>query len=183
LETSFYPHKPHGQPKIYKASGYSHKRIHWDWERVILTSPNILSENNIPPDIDSRDKQLEEIGTCFGPITEGRKHINCWLCVKPGTGKTATAHWIFKRLEGKSGIQGVYVNCWENPTFFSVLECIARELRMLGAEKLSTSFKLDRLKRHISNTRLLLAFDKIDVFAFCLPYVSPARLLPKNHTL
>jgi len=33
---------------------------------------------------------------------------------------------------------------------------------MLGAEKLSTSFKLERLKKHISNERIILVLDEID---------------------
>lgn len=33
---------------------------------------------------------------------------------------------------------------------------------MLGAEKLSTSFKLERLKRHLSNERMVLVLDEID---------------------
>jgi Cdc6-like AAA superfamily ATPase len=33
---------------------------------------------------------------------------------------------------------------------------------MLGAEKLSTSFKLERLKRHLANERLVIVLDEID---------------------
>jgi Cdc6-like AAA superfamily ATPase len=67
-----------------------------------------------------------------------------------------------QKLYDEAGIRGVYINCWENPTFFSVLDCIARELRMLGAEKLSTSFKLERIKRHLVKERLVIVLDEID---------------------
>jgi Cdc6-like AAA superfamily ATPase len=118
-----------------------------DDERIILANPDILSESHVPPDIHGRESQLKEVSICLRPITEGGKPMNCWLHGKPGVGKTATACWTLRKLETEAGIKGVYVNCWENPTFFSVLESIARELRMLGAEKLSTSFKLERLRR------------------------------------
>ena len=95
-------------------------------------------------------------------ITEGRKPMNCWLHGRPGAGKKATAKFILPELEKEAGIRGIYVNCWENPTIFSVLECVARELRMLGAEKLSTSFKLERLKKHISNQQMVVVLDEID---------------------
>lgn len=131
-------------------------------ERIILANPDILSENNLPPEIHTRDGQFKKIGMCLRPITEGRKPMNCWLYGKPGVGKTATARWTLRKLDKEAGIQGVYVNCWENPTFFSVLECIARELRILGAEKLGTSFKLARLKRHLSNQKIVLVLDEID---------------------
>jgi cell division control protein 6 len=131
-----------------------------DGERIILANPDILSGSYVP--IHGREAQLKEISLCLRPITEGREPVNCWLHGKPGVGKTATACWILRKLESEAGIRGVYVNCWENPTFFSVLECIARKLRMLGAEKLSTSFKLERLKRHLSHERMVLVLDEID---------------------
>lgn len=59
-------------------------------------------------------------------------------------------------------VGGVYVNCWDNPTFLSALDCIARELRMLGAEELSTSFKLERLKKQLSRERAVVVLDEID---------------------
>jgi len=136
--------------------------MRWDEEGIILANPEILSERHLPPEIHARDAQMKEIGICLRPITEDRKPMNCWLHGKPGVGKTATARWILRKLDSEAGIKGVYVNCWGNPTFFSVLECIARELRMLGAEKLSTSFKLERLKKHLSNNRMVIVLDEID---------------------
>lgn len=105
---------------------------------------------------------MKETALCLRPLTESRKPVNCWFYGRPGVGKTATARWMLRKLDTEAGITGVYVNCWEYPTFFSVLERIALELRMLGAEKLSTSFKLERLKRHISKDRLVVVLDEID---------------------
>jgi len=136
--------------------------MQWNNEQLILTNPEILSERYAAEEIHARESQLKEIQTCLRPITEGKKPMNAWIHGKPGAGKTATARWILKKLESEAAIRGIYVNCWENPTFFSVLDCIARDLRMLGAEKLSTSFKLDRLKKHLSNDRLVIVLDEID---------------------
>ena len=128
----------------------------------ILLDADIFSDSYLSPEIHARESHLKEIAIRLRPITEGRKPVNCWLHGKPGAGKTATARSILHRLYTEGGIRGIYVNCWENPTFFSVLECIARELRMLGAEKLSTSFKLERLKRHLAKERLVVVLDEID---------------------
>jgi len=136
--------------------------MQWNDEKTILANPDILSESHLPPDIHGREAQLKEIALCLRPVTEGSKPMHCWLFGSPGVGKTATARWILRKLDNEAGVIGVYVNCWENPTCFSVLECIARELRMLGADKGSTSFKLDRLKRHVSNLRLVVVLDEID---------------------
>lgn len=146
----------------YKTSRHILMRMQRDKERIILSSPDILNETHLPPEIVSRDQQIKEIGTCLSPITEGRKPINCWFYGKSGTGKTATTRWILQRLESKAGILSVYVNCWENLSCFSVLDCIARELRMLGADNLSMSFMLERLKQHISSDPLIIVLDEID---------------------
>ncbi len=128
----------------------------------ILLDPDFFSESHIPEETLKRESHLKEIALCLRPITEGRKPIHTWLHGKPGTGKTVIARLILKKLHQEAGIKGIYVNCWENPTFFSVLERIAIELRMLGADKLSTSFKLERLKRHISRERLVIILDEIN---------------------
>jgi len=127
-----------------------------------MFNPDVLSETHLPAEVHAREMKLKEIEICLMPLAESRKPINCWLYGKAGSGKTTTARWTLRELSEKAGIMGVYVNCWENPTFFSVLDCVARELRMLGAEKLSTSFKLERLKKHLSNQRLVLVLDEID---------------------
>jgi orc1/cdc6 family replication initiation protein len=141
--------------------------MQWNEEKIILANPDILSENHLPPEIHARDTQMQEIAMCLRPMVDNRKPMNCWLHGKPGVGKTATARWTMRKLENESGIQGVYVNCWENNSFFATLECISRELRILGAEKLSTSFKLERLKRQFSKERLVIVLDEIDQPAPC----------------
>ena len=130
--------------------------------QIILANPDILNENHVPPEIHARDAQIKDIALNLHPLVEHRKPVNCWLHGKPGVGKTSAARWMLRKLEAEAGIRGVYVNCWENPTFFSVLDAIARQTRLLGAEKLSTSFKLERLKRHLSESRLVLVLDEID---------------------
>jgi archaeal cell division control protein 6 len=133
-----------------------------DQESVILINAEVLCDRHIPEDIYSRQDIIKEFLRYLYPLTEGRRPINCWFHGRTGTGKTATGKWIQRKLEREFGIKGIYVNCWENPTFYSMLDYIAREVRMLGAEKLSTSFKLDRLKRHIANERLIIFLDEID---------------------
>jgi cell division control protein 6 len=131
-------------------------------KRSVLSNPEILCEGHVPEEVLARQGHIEQILTLLRPLTEANKPVNCWLYGTPGTGKTATARWTLRKLQTEAGVPGVYVNCWENPSIFSVLECIARELRMLGAERLSMSFKLERLKRHVSRQRLVIVLDEID---------------------
>jgi cell division control protein 6 len=136
--------------------------MQWHNEQIVLLNPDVLAEHHMPQDIHAREEQLKQIEIRLRPITEGRKPINCWLHGRPGAGKTATTKSVLRKLQKETGIRGVYVNCWENPTIFSVLECVARELRMLGVDKLSTSFKLERLKKRLANERLIVVLDEID---------------------
>jgi cell division control protein 6 len=136
--------------------------MQWDKKPVLVTDPDVLSESHLPLELHARDDQARDVALCIRPIAEGRKPMNCWLHGKPGAGKTALARTILRKLETETGIRGVYINCWENPTFFSVLERISSELRMLGAEKLSTAFKLERLKKHLARSRVVIVLDEID---------------------
>jgi len=131
-------------------------------DNIVLLDPDILSERHVPQELLVREELIRRVLTSFRPLSHSRKPMNCWFFGRPGTGKTATAHWVLRKLNKEAGVRGVYVNCWENPTFFSVLDSIARELRMLGAERFSTSFKLERVKRHLSRERVVLVLDEID---------------------
>lgn len=128
----------------------------------IIIDQDVLSESYLLPEMRTRQPKLNEISLCLRPVTEGSEPVNCWIYGNSGVGKTATARMILHKLEDESGVRGVYINCWENPTFFSILDYIARELRMLGAEKLSTSYKLEKLKKHLNGQGIILILDEID---------------------
>lgn len=88
--------------------------------------------------------------------------MNAWLYGPPGAGKTGTSRYILRQLIQAYRVYGVYVNCWERNSLYSVIEKIVNELRILGAEKPDTSFKMERLQRHLKDTPLVLVLDEID---------------------
>lgn len=137
-------------------------RMRWNDEPSILSDPDILSETHVPPDIPGRDAQVNELTLALRPAAQQRKPVHCWLHGNPGVGKTSTARWLLRKLDIEAGVKGLYVNCWEYPTYFSVLDRIVRELRILGAERLTVSFKLERLERHLGNQPLIMILDEID---------------------
>lgn len=131
-------------------------------DQFIIQNTGVFREYYVPQEIVGRQEQAGELLNLLEPIKESRIPIHCWLYGQTGTGKTTTGRWVMRKLEKESAIQGLYINCWENQTFFSVLDYLTRELRMFGADKLSTSFKLDRIKRHISDKHMIIFLDEID---------------------
>jgi len=131
-------------------------------EKGIVANPDLLGEEYIPPRILGREFQMNELQFCLAPALEGRKPEHCWLYGKPGTGKTATAKFILKKLTHEAGVKGIYINCWEYNTFYAVIDKIVAELRILGADKLSRTFKLERFQRYIGDKPFVIILDEID---------------------
>lgn len=133
-----------------------------DEDLALVTDPDILREAYLAPQIAGRDEQIRELSQALRSADCRSRPMHCWLYGSPGTGKTATARWILRKLRKEHGITGLYVNCWNYPTYFSVLDKVVRELRVLGAERLTVPFKLERLQRHLDRDPLILVPDEID---------------------
>lgn len=127
-----------------------------------MTNPGILGDGYSPKDIASRDFQTGELLSCLRPAYRKDKPVHAWLYGAPGTGKTLVAKHALERIEKEANVKGIYVNCWECNSYYSVLDYLVRELRILGAEKLNTSFKLERFRQFIGSRPLVIILDEID---------------------
>ncbi len=132
-------------------------------EFSIVRNPDLLNETYIPPHIPAREPHINELTFCLRPAAQNKKPTHAWLYGPPGTGKTLIAKYILKKIEKDAGVSGVYINCWEQNSYYSVLDKLVRELRILGAEKLNTSFKLERLERFLGKTPFVIVLDEIDL--------------------
>lgn len=131
-------------------------------EPTIVTNPDLLSETYIPPNIPAREPQISELTFCLSPALKKKKPMHAWLHGKPGTGKILIAKFILRKIEREGYVNGVYINCWEQNSYYSVLDKLVNELRILGAEKLNTSYKLERLEAYMGNTPFIIVLDEID---------------------
>ena len=128
----------------------------------VVTKPDLLYENYFLASIIGREPQIREISVCLEPALKKMKPLHAWLYGESGTGKTLVARHILKKLRGEAYIDGIYINCWECNSYYSVLDRLVRDLRILGAEKLNTAFKLERFRQFIGTKPFIIILDEID---------------------
>jgi cell division control protein 6 len=131
-------------------------------EPTVITNPDLLNETYVPPNIPAREPQINELAFCLSPAVKKKKPMHAWVFGKPGTGKTLIAKFILRKIEKEGFVNGIYINCWENNTYFSVLDKLIREMRILAGEKKYSFFKRDRLEQHIGNRPFIIVLDEID---------------------
>lgn len=148
----------------------------------VLANPGVLEEDYLPDHILHNEEKIEQIEDYLSPVLRRERPMHLWLYGDPGTGKTATAKCVLKKLQRKSGVKGIHVNCWQHNSLYSILDHITAELRILRAEEQRTARKLERFQGYIKEEPFLLILDEIDkpspqerasiVYSFCcLPKV------------
>jgi Cdc6-like AAA superfamily ATPase len=109
-----------------------------------------------------KEKEFATLCNALAPLAQGRRTRNVWLHGPPGSGKTAAAKLLLNYFEDRCGIRGIYANCWETSTYFSLLEKMVRDFRILGAEKLNSLYRLERIEKHLQARPLIIVLDEID---------------------
>lgn len=129
---------------------------------TILHNPDALGEDYLPYAILGRDEEIERIRFCLLPALKREKPIHAWIFGTPGCGKTATVKYLLKALEKETSVGSIYINCWEDNTFYAIMDRIIRERRILRAEKLNTTFKLEKFAESVSDRPFIIVLDEID---------------------
>ena len=105
--------------------------------RPIITNASSFAESYVPSVFVARDGELQKLRVSVAPLLKNQPMRHIWIHGPPGTGKTCAAKQLLNELEERHRIRGAYINCWESDTFFSILDKIVRDFRILGAERLS----------------------------------------------
>lgn len=130
--------------------------------RPIITNASAFAESYVPSVLVARQGEIQKLRAYLAPLLKNRPIRHIWIHGPPGTGKTCVAKSLLNELEEQHGIKGMYINCWESDTFFSILDKIVRDFRILGAERLSTLYKLERFENYLQSRPFLLILDEID---------------------
>ncbi len=131
-------------------------------ESKIIRNIEAISEEHIPSSLLGRQSQDHELRLCLSPALQKRKPINTWLYGKPGTGKTAVAKSVLKQLMEETGLQGIYINCWEHTSLYSIADKLVKDLKIMFAERPDTTLKLERFRKIIGSKPFVIVLDEID---------------------
>jgi cell division control protein 6 len=143
--------------------GHQVIRMVLELEWHLIEDGNLLSPETAAGEPIGRQKESEQLRTCLAPVLRGQPPLNAWLCGPPGSGKTLLARWVVESTCGGATSRiGVYVNCWQHRSLYSVLQAVIDELKVLGAEAQDTNVKFDRIRQALRDRPAVIILDEID---------------------
>lgn len=136
--------------------------LEFDSQSQIIERAEFLSPDIVPEKVMGRAKQVEKLRQCLKPMAKGCPPISAWLHGPPGTGKTTIARKVAEEACSSQYRISLYVNCWERPTLYSVVQALYEQLNIVGAETQDTSAKLARLRWALENKTVVIILDELD---------------------
>lgn len=95
-------------------------------------------------------------------MARGQPPLNAYLWGPPGSGKTTVARLAVREVSSASTRVGVYVNCWEHRTLYSVLQAVIEQMKILRAEAQDARFKFERIRQALRGRPTVIILDEID---------------------
>ena len=129
--------------------------------RKIIKNEKMFDEDYMPPTIHFRDGQIKDLQLCLESGIKGNRPIHAFICGPSGTGKTLIARSLLKELEEHS-ILGIYINCWEHQSFYSIIEKITEDYRVLQSEKINAIYKIERFEKFLNGRPFVIILDDVD---------------------
>jgi len=131
----------------------------------ILLNDDALQESFVPSELTARQEIESRILACLPPAAKDHRPTHLWLHGQPGSGKTCAARAALGRLARDAGIRSVSVNCWERDSLYEILDQMVEDLKIFRAEEHRSSVKLQRLRKCLAGTCLIVLLDEIDKIA------------------
>jgi cell division control protein 6 len=140
--------------------------------RALFQNREALSPEYVPDSLPFRESQIGQVARILAPALHGSKPSNLLLYGKTGTGKTAVARLVVKKLHAQGASKKIatsYVNSRIASTEYRTLAKIAeslplREDKRIPGTGLSIGTVLDRIFSAIRDNKihLILVLDEID---------------------
>lgn len=99
-------------------------------ESKIFRDRDKLLPDYVPSELPHRSNQILQLAKILAPALAGSRPSNVFIYGLTGTGKTAVAKYVLRKLEEKAQdrVLFAYVNCRQNDTSYRVMAELARNL-------------------------------------------------------
>ena len=133
----------------------------------IFRNREALRPDHVPDVLPHREKQILKLGGILAPVLKGARPSNVFMYGKTGTGKTAVAKYVLRRLSRRVGdsVLTAYINCREADTNYRVLADLCSFVGVrVPFTGLSTSEVLRRFIRGLDKAGklMIVVLDEID---------------------
>lgn len=138
-------------------------------ESKVFKNEEVLSPEYLPEALPHREEQIKHLAENLLPATSKRIPQNTFIFGPPGTGKTASAKFVFREFENYAGIRTIYINCWDYKTIVAILSKISLELgAFIQRRGLSKDEILERTVEVCNKLEkgLIICLDEVDQLVF-----------------
>jgi len=137
----------------------------------IFINREVLTHDYIPDELPHREEEVSKLAYILASALKGGRPSNVFMYGKTGTGKTAVAKYVLKKLKEKASSLGMnisyaYINCKYRKSNYRVLVKICEELGCTGIPHtgLPTDVVFDKLLTYIErlNRLVIVVLDELD---------------------
>ncbi len=137
----------------------------------LFKNKRVLSHDYVPDALPHREEEIQKLAYILATALKGGKPSNVFMYGKTGTGKTAVARYVLKKLTERGAKLGLdlsyaYVNCRYRKTNYRVLIKICDEIGCVGLPEtgLPTDVIFDKMIRHIDrrDQLVIIILDELD---------------------
>ena len=129
----------------------------------IVKDAESLTPDYLPEKLVGRQHVVGEIRRSLTPALARRKPLHVWISGPTGSGKTAAARRAVEDIRDGRAITTSRVSGWRHRTFYSVLDAITSDLRILRAEEQRTAARLKKLEKHLGSDPAIILLDDLDL--------------------
>jgi len=130
---------------------------------TLIKNPYVFEENYIPPNLPSREEQLERIKKAMLPAFKNRWPENLLIYGPPGTGKTCLIKYVMEEFRKNCDKPIAYVNCWEQKSIYNVLCNIVMQIGGFPSPRINTKAMINVIRKKVDENSFILILDELDM--------------------